>query len=81
MGTGWEKATRCVNALRFYITINAQTLTIWNVDFRKNSKFPHPNPNVSNGLKPNSSLFEYFPTAESDAKAFILEHMKILLLS
>ena len=76
VGIFCEEAVRFVNILGFYTTKNSQTLARRNVDFRQHGKFQHPNTNVANGLKPTSALFEYFPTAEADAKYFMLDHIR-----
>ena len=49
----------------------------WNISFRKQGKFAHPNPNVANGLKPKPALFEYFPQAAADAYNFVLDKLEV----
>ena len=68
-------AVKQVNLIGIDTTINANTLSHWNIQFRKTGQFPHPNPYVANGLKPKPMLFEYFPRSAADSNAFILQHL------
>jgi hypothetical protein len=72
--TRWVKdccqvAVDHVNIIGFDTTINAKTLSYWNINFRKRGQFAHPNPFVANGIKPKPQLFEYLPKAAVDAIA------------
>ena len=78
--TRWVKdccqvAVDQVNGLGFNTTINAKTLSCWNIDFWKRGKFAHPNPFIANGIKPKPPLFEYFPKAAVDVTTFVLDHL------
>ena len=64
-----------VNGLNFDTTINAKTLSYYNIDFWKRRKFAHPNPRIANGIKSKPPLFEYFPKAAVDATTFVLDHL------
>ena len=66
--TCYNEAVKQVNALGIHTTINANTLSLWNIQFYKLGKFPHPNPFVANGLRPKPLLFEYFPTSSDGCK-------------
>jgi hypothetical protein len=46
----------------------------WNKVFRKQRQFPHPNPFVANGIRAIPKIFECFPSAELDARAFVMNH-------
>ena len=65
-GVSWVK-TYCqevvdkVNDVGFNTTISAKTLSYWNVTFRQQTKFPHPNPYIANEIKPKPLLFEWYP--------------------
>ncbi len=52
-------------------TTSARTIQNWNIHFRRNGKFPHPNPNIANGVKYKPLIFEFFPEIELDCKEFI----------
>ena len=69
-----EQAVKQLNELGFDATTCAKTLSMWNVNFRKLAKFPHPDPYVANGLKRKPPIFDFFPEAVADATTFILEH-------
>ncbi len=51
-----------------------RTIASWNVMFRHNEKFPHPNSSIANGIKPKAPIFEYFPKFEADCKEFIFNN-------
>jgi hypothetical protein len=46
----------------------------WNIDFRKQEKFHHPNIYVANNIRSKPVLFKYFPQAAVDASSFILDN-------
>jgi hypothetical protein len=55
--TRWKKdccqeAVRQLNDIGFNTTINPNTVMNWNIDFRKEEKFHHPNFYVANNIKP-----------------------------
>jgi hypothetical protein len=77
---GWVKcccreAVDLVNSIGINTTTNANVLAKWNTIFRRNGKFPHPDPYIANG-KPKPPLFDLFPKAAADASAFILNHLE-----
>ena len=41
-----------------------RTIQVWNIQFRNNERFPHPNPYVQRGRTPCPLLFEAFPEAQ-----------------
>jgi len=73
--TCYNEAVKQVNALGIHTTINANTLSLWNIQFCKLGKFLHPNPFVANSLRPKPLLFEYFPTSSDNCKEYILNHL------
>jgi hypothetical protein len=61
--------------LGFDTTVDAKRISYWNIDFRKDNCFPHPNSYVANGIKPKPPFFGHFPNAAADASTFILDHL------
>ena len=55
-----QEAVDKINDVGFYTTISAKTLSYWNVNFRQQGKFPHPNTYIANGIKPKPLLFEWY---------------------
>jgi hypothetical protein len=70
-----QEAVNQINDIGFDTTINANTLMIWNINFRKHEKFRHPDIYVANNITPTPALFEYFPQSALDASLFILDHL------
>ena len=68
-----KEAVRKLNEMGIHGTTSARTIQNWNIHFRRNGKFPHPNPNIANGVKYKPLIFEFFPEIELDCKEFILE--------
>ena len=56
-------------------TVSGKTVGDWHRHFRKNDKFPHPNPHVRMGKKPIPALFELFPQLEARVREFIMKHL------
>jgi hypothetical protein len=56
-----EEAVCQMNEIGFNMTINANIVMNWNIHFKKEEKFHHPNIYVANNIKPKLALFEYFP--------------------
>ncbi len=59
-----------MNEIGMSATMRPRTIANWNISFRKNGKFPHPNPNVANGVTKKPRIFEYFPLIEIECKEF-----------
>ena len=55
-------------------TCSAKIIARWNRIFRKNGRWPHPDPFVANG-KPKPPLFDYFPKIAVDVSGYILDHL------
>ncbi len=70
-----QESVILINEIGFSTTINANTLMNWNIDFRKQEKFHHPNIYVANNITPKPALFEYFPQAARGASLLILDHL------
>jgi len=66
-----KEAVRKLNEMGIHGTTSARTIQNWNIHFRRNGKFPHPNPNIANGVKYKPLIFEFFPEIELDCKEFI----------
>ncbi len=70
-----QEAVILINEIGFNMTINANTLMNWNIDFRKQEKFHHPNIYVANYITSKPAMFKYFPQAAVYASLFILDHL------
>jgi len=59
-----------------YRGVAADTIMEWNRHFRRDGKFPHPDPYFANGIRPKlkPALFEFFPQAAIDITDFIIKH-------
>jgi hypothetical protein len=75
VATCCQEALDLLAGLRFDTTVDAKRISYWNIDFRQDNCFPHPDSYVDNGIKPKPPFFEYFLNAVADASAFILEHL------
>ena len=54
---------------------SSRTIANWNVEFRREGKFFHPNPMILNGLRNTPPIFEFFPQAIADINKFMLENL------
>ena len=70
-----HKAVVVLNDYGFKATTNSEVVSKWNLVFRLNDKFPHPNPNVRMGKKPKPVLFEVFPNLEARVQEFVMNHL------
>jgi hypothetical protein len=75
VATCCQEALDLLAGLGFDTTVDAKRISYWNIDFRKDNRFPHPNLYVANGIKPKPPFFEHFPNAAADASTFILDHL------
>mmetsp|Transcript_27620 Transcript_27620/g.59008 ORF Transcript_27620/g.59008 Transcript_27620/m.59008 type:complete len:743 (+) Transcript_27620:485-2713(+) len=70
-----KQAVTFINSLGIKTTVSGKTVGDWHRHFRKNDKFPHPNPHVRMGKKPTPALFELFPQLEARVREFIMKHL------
>ena len=52
-------------------TISYKTVELWNILFRQNNLFPHPNPLADIGQSVDPKIFQLFPSAKSELLSFI----------
>jgi hypothetical protein len=76
-----QKAVDQMAEAGYKTTKSRRNVMDWNAEFRKDCKFPHPNPFIANGIRPLPRIFECFPSAELDAKAFIMKHFDHFTIS
>jgi hypothetical protein len=65
-----EAACESLNPCGNVAAITGRTIERWNMEFRTNNKFVHPNPIVRSGKCPEPSLFEHFPESKDAIKRF-----------
>ena len=51
-----KQAVTFINSLGITTTVSGKTVGDWHRHFRKNDKFPHPNPHVQMGKKPTREV-------------------------
>ena len=67
----WKWSDCCKASLEYLNPIgltyatNFETVMRWNRQFCDTEKFPHPNPNISNGKPMESLLFELYPEVKN----------------
>jgi hypothetical protein len=80
VNTCCQEAVDVLARLRFAMTYDRKRISYWTIDFCKENRFPHPNPNIANGIKPTPPFFEMFSKAAADASSFILENVDHFLV-
>jgi hypothetical protein len=65
-----EAACESLNPCGNVAATTGRTIERWNMEFRKNNKYVHPNPIVRSGKCPEPSLFEHFPETKDAIKRF-----------